>query len=64
MRVRLHGPLAGVELSPEELDIWLAREKQAELRSALLASGFERAAIDLAGFRSGSLNLLGGIGRA
>jgi PP-loop superfamily ATP-utilizing enzyme len=32
------------------------------LRDAIVASGFERVAIDLRGFRSGSLNVLHGVG--
>jgi hypothetical protein len=31
------------------------------LRDAILAAGFGRAAVDLRGFRSGSLNVLAGV---
>jgi uncharacterized protein len=58
LRVRLHGPLARVELSPAELDEWLAAERSVMLREAVIGAGFERVALDLAGFRSGSLNAL------
>ena len=61
MRVRFHGNLARVELSPDVLPDWLAPESAGRLRSAVLAAGFERVAIDLRGFRSGSLNVLGGV---
>ena len=61
LRVRYHGELARVELSRDELDTWLAPLARARLRSAVLAAGFTRVAIDLAGFRSGSLNVLGGV---
>lgn len=60
MRVRDHGDVARVELAREELDGWLAPMKWAEFASAIRRAGFPRAALDLGGFRSGSLNLLGG----
>ena len=61
LRVRYHGELARVELSRGELDRWLAPEESRRLRAAVLKAGFARVAIDLAGFRSGSLNVLGGV---
>ena len=61
LRVRYHGELARVELSRGELDRWLAPEESRRLRAAVLEAGFARVAIDLAGFRSGSLNVLGGV---
>jgi uncharacterized protein len=59
LRVRLHGPLARVELAPETLDSWLASHKAAQLRDAVAGAGFDRVAVDLTGFRSGSLNFMG-----
>ena len=61
LRVRYHGELARVELSRGELDRWLAPEESRRLRAAVLSAGFSRVAMDLAGFRSGSLNVLGGV---
>jgi pyridinium-3,5-biscarboxylic acid mononucleotide sulfurtransferase len=61
LRVRYHGDLARVELSRTELDRWLRTNERRSLRDAVLAAGFSRVAIDLAGFRSGSLNVLGGV---
>ena len=58
LRVRLHGPLARVELAEEELDHWLHPRRLPAIRDAIVGSGFDRAALDLRGFRSGSLNLL------
>ena len=58
MRVRLHGPLARIELGDEELDYWSHPARRHDLRDAVMAAGFDRAALDLRGFRSGSLNLL------
>ena len=61
LRVRFHGKLARIELSHGELSDWLAPAAACRLRTAVLAAGFERVAIDLRGFRSGSLNILGGV---
>jgi uncharacterized protein len=62
LRVRYHDELARVELGQEELPRWLEPQHSAALRDALVAAGFERVAIDLRGFRSGSLNVLHGVG--
>ena len=62
LRVRHHGDLALVELSPDELTVWLAPAKRRELRGAVRGVGFARVALDLRGFRSGSLNILSGVG--
>jgi uncharacterized protein len=61
LRVRYHDELARVELGAGELGRWLAPEQSAELCEAVRAAGFERVAIDLRGFRSGSLNVLHGV---
>lgn len=61
LRVRYHDELARVELGQEELPRWLEPRRFAALRDALVAAGFERVAIDLRGFRSGSLNVLHGV---
>jgi uncharacterized protein len=61
LRVRDHGALARVELAPAELARWLVPGPAARLRAAVRAAGFERVALDLRGFRSGSLNVLTGI---
>jgi pyridinium-3,5-biscarboxylic acid mononucleotide sulfurtransferase len=60
MRVRYHDDVARVELAPTELTSWLAPERAEVLRSAVAAAGFDRVALDLRGFRSGSLNVLHG----
>lgn len=65
LRVRYHGELARVELSREELEPWLEpASRRALARAVREAAGFARVAIDLRGFRSGSLNVLHGIGAA
>ncbi|MEP6692225.1 MAG: ATP-dependent sacrificial sulfur transferase LarE [Gemmatimonadaceae bacterium] len=63
LRVRHHGDLARVELTSSELDRWLGARDVAELERAVRTAGFARVAIDLHGFRSGSLNVLEGIVR-
>jgi uncharacterized protein len=61
LRVRYHGELARVELARVELDRWLTPQGIRALRDAVVAAGFRRVCIDLRGFRSGSLNVLGGV---
>ena len=61
LRVRHHGDLARVEIPSTILDEWLLPERTAELVSAVRAAGFSRVALDLRGFRSGSLNVLEGV---
>lgn len=62
MRVRYHDELARVELPARELERWLQPAAAARLARAVRAAGFARVAIDLRGFRSGSLNVLEGVG--
>ena len=62
LRVRYHDDLARVELSQESLAAWIRPAKFADLRAAVLDAGFARVAIDVRGFRSGSLNVLHGVG--
>ena len=61
LRVRFHDDLARVELAPAELTGWLEPARMATLRDAVAEAGFARVAIDLRGFRSGSLNVLHGV---
>jgi pyridinium-3,5-biscarboxylic acid mononucleotide sulfurtransferase len=58
LRVRHHGDLARVELSREMLALWLAPVPLRMISAAVRAAGFTRVAVDLRGFRSGSLNVL------
>jgi uncharacterized protein len=64
LRVRYHGELARVELAPDALEHWLAPNAAASIARAVLGAGFGRAAVDLRGFRSGSLNVLTGVSAA
>lgn len=61
LRVRDHGEVGRVELGRSELELWLAPARAAALGEAVRRAGFPRAALDLGGFRSGSLNALAGV---
>jgi pyridinium-3,5-biscarboxylic acid mononucleotide sulfurtransferase len=61
LRVRYHEDLARVELGADELVHWMEPSRFEALREVLVASGFARVALDLRGFRSGSLNVLHGV---
>ena len=53
-RVRHHEEVARIEVAVEELP--LALERRLELQAGVKAAGFRYVALDLGGFRSGSLN--------
>ena len=55
-RVRLHDKLARVEIAPEEMDRAFTRETSAAISQALKRAGFTYVALDLEGYRQGSLN--------
>jgi pyridinium-3,5-biscarboxylic acid mononucleotide sulfurtransferase len=61
LRVRYHDDLARVELTSPTLVHWLVPERFDVMRDAIIAVGFARVALDLRGFRSGSLNVLHGV---
>ncbi len=61
LRVRYHGDLARVEIASDLLTAWLRPEARAAVCMALRGVGFERVAVDVRGFRSGSLNVFGGV---
>ena len=54
VRVRIHGAIARIEVEPESLAS--ALEKREEIVSALKGLGFAYVALDLQGYRTGSLN--------
>jgi pyridinium-3,5-biscarboxylic acid mononucleotide sulfurtransferase len=62
MRVRYHGDLARVELAADAIEDCLAADVAQALAAAVKSAGFLRVALDLRGFRSGSLNVLAGVG--
>jgi pyridinium-3,5-biscarboxylic acid mononucleotide sulfurtransferase len=55
VRVRHHGNLARIEVEPH--DMLRALEMRDEIVAALKAAGYAFISLDLAGFRSGSLNV-------
>jgi len=55
-RVRLHDKLARIELAPDELPRALSPEMAAAIANAVKAAGFAYVALDLEGYRQGSLN--------
>jgi uncharacterized protein len=61
LRVRYHGDLARIELPADALGEWLRPTRRRALLDALRSAAFERVALDVRGFRSGSLNVLGGV---
>ncbi|HET6497680.1 MAG TPA: ATP-dependent sacrificial sulfur transferase LarE [Coriobacteriia bacterium] len=53
-RVRSHGPVARIEVEPAEMaNAWAVRD---ELAAAVRSAGYAYVAVDLDGYRSGSLN--------
>jgi uncharacterized protein len=55
-RVRLHDKLARVEIAPDEMPRALVPEMAAAIADRLKAAGFTYVALDLEGYRQGSLN--------
>jgi uncharacterized protein len=58
VRVRHHGDVARVEIAPEELPRALTIESTQAISRALKGVGFRYVALDLEGYRQGSLNIL------
>jgi pyridinium-3,5-biscarboxylic acid mononucleotide sulfurtransferase len=55
-RVRLHEKLARVEIAPDEMPRAMSPEMASSIASRLKAAGFSYVALDLEGYRQGSLN--------
>jgi uncharacterized protein len=56
VRVRHHGEVARIELGADEMERMLASETRSAVTAALRDVGYTYVALDLAGYRSGSLN--------
>jgi len=56
LRVRHHGPIARIELRPEDIARASEPSTRAKIVSALKALGYAYVALDLEGYRTGSLN--------
>src|SRR6202158_430029 len=54
-RVRLHDNLARIEISPEEMPLALSEDMAAKMAQMLKNAGFTYVALDLEGYRQGSL---------
>jgi uncharacterized protein len=55
-RVRLHDRLARIEIAPDELPLAMTAQMAAEISARLKEAGFLYVALDLEGYRQGSLN--------
>ena len=55
-RVRFHGEVVRIEIAPEEMEKALTREMAARFTGIFKALGFKYVALDLEGYRQGSLN--------
>jgi uncharacterized protein len=56
LRVRHHGEVARIELSPEDTERILLREMRERVAAAVREAGFRYVALDLEGYRRGSMN--------
>lgn len=56
VRVRIHGNIARIEVMPEELPKLVAESNRMKIYSSLKALGFDYVTMDLAGYRTGSMN--------
>jgi pyridinium-3,5-biscarboxylic acid mononucleotide sulfurtransferase len=59
VRVRVHGRLARIEVHPEDFPRLLEAKRRAEILERFRQLGFPRVSLDLAGYSSGSMDLLG-----
>jgi uncharacterized protein len=57
-RLRHHGDVARIEIAREELEQALSLEMFARMNAEIKACGFKFVALDVAGFKSGSMNVL------
>jgi pyridinium-3,5-biscarboxylic acid mononucleotide sulfurtransferase len=55
-RVRLHDKLARIEISPDEMPLAFSKDMAAKIAQQLKKAGFTYVALDLEGYRQGSLN--------
>ena len=56
VRVRVHGTMARIELLPEDFPKLIQQEKRNSVINKLKSYGFSYIAMDLAGYRTGSMN--------
>lgn len=56
VRVRIHGTMARIELLPEDMERLIQKENRTEVQDTLKSYGFSYVALDLQGYRTGSMN--------
>ena len=56
LRVRVHGSTARIEVEPEAMALIAAPKTARSVNDTLRSLGFSRVTLDLAGYRSGSMN--------
>ena len=56
LRVRDHGELARIEVTPEDMPLVMDKENAGKIAARLKELGFTYVTLDLTGFRSGSMN--------
>ncbi|HXF51854.1 MAG TPA: ATP-dependent sacrificial sulfur transferase LarE [Dehalococcoidia bacterium] len=56
LRVRHHGDIARIEVEPDDMALLLDPERRTEAVRRVRGAGFRYVTLDLAGFRSGSMN--------
>ena len=56
LRVRIHGDVARIELDPSEFDKFMKEEVRTEVYSKFKGYGFAYVALDIMGYRMGSMN--------
>ena len=56
LRVRIHGNVARIEIDPSEFDRFMDEKIRAKVYEAFRGFGFAYAALDLLGYRTGSMN--------
>lgn len=56
VRVRIHGDIARIELSPDEFGRMLVRKTRETIHDKLREFGFSYVSLDLKGYRTGSMN--------
>lgn len=56
VRIRIHGDIARIEISPEDFSRIIQEGNRTEIYSTLKSLGFSYVSLDLKGYRTGSMN--------
>lgn len=57
VRIRIHGTMARIEVTPDEMDKLIQKENRLKIAKYLHSLGFSYVSLDLDGYRTGSMNL-------